>query len=333
MRALITGGSGFIGSHLAESLVRDGYQVRVVDNLKTGRLENIRHLLNKSNFDFIEADVTNRLAMMNAARDRTHIFHLAALADIVPSIEDPQIYFDTNVSGTANIVEAARLLGVQKVVYAASSSCYGIPTQFPTPETSPLNPQYPYALTKLLGEQIVMHWSKVYGFPAMSLRLFNVYGPRSRTTGAYGAVFGVFLAQKFANMPMTVVGDGSQERDFIYVDDVVSAFKSAALSGQSGLSLNVGTGTSHSINYLVELLGGKAETIPKRPGEPDLTLASIESIQQVLGWKPAMSFEDGVRLMVQRISDWSEAPVWTPESISSATAQWFSHLGSGERKA
>ena len=152
------------------------------------------------------------------------VFHLAALADIVPSMENPAKYHQANVDGTVAVLEASRYAGVKRFVYSASSSCYGIPDQVPTLETSPIRPMYPYALTKNLGEQCVMHWNQVYQMPCMSLRLFNVYGPRSRTSGTYGAVFGVFLAQKLAGRPFTVVGDGEQTRDFTFVTDVVEAF-------------------------------------------------------------------------------------------------------------
>src|SRR2546421_8818128 len=157
-------------------------------------------------------------------------------------------YHQANVDGTIAVLEASRLAGVKRLIYAASSSCYGIPDEFPTPETAPIRPMYPYALTKNLGESYVMHWHKIYKLPAVSLRLFNVYGPRARTSGAYGAVFGVFLAQKLAAEPFTVVGDGTQTRDFIFVTDVVDAFARAADSDVSGEPLNVGTGSPQSVN-------------------------------------------------------------------------------------
>ena len=173
------------------------------------------------------------------------VFHLAGLADIVPSIENPDAYFASNVIGTYNIAQLAKEAFVKKVIYAASSSCYGIPTIYPTPETAECNPKYPYALTKYLGEQILMHWHEVYNLPVTSLRLFNVYGPRARTSGTYGAVFGVFLAQKLAGKPFTLVGDGTQTRDFTFVSDVAKAFLASAKSPKTGLILNVGSGNSY----------------------------------------------------------------------------------------
>ena len=199
MRALITGGSGFIGSHLADLLVKSGYEVIVVDNLSNGRLSNIQHLLNMDFFMFYELDITNLDAIKPIFKGVDWVFHLAGMADIVPSIENPKEYYDCNVTGTFNVLESSRAAKVKKIVYAASSSSYGVPDSYPTAETADIRPQYPYALTKYMGEELVMHWSQTYNIPAIALRLFNVYGPRSRTTGAYGAVFGVFLSQKIHN--------------------------------------------------------------------------------------------------------------------------------------
>ena len=201
----------------------------------------------------------------------TGYFTSLHLQILCPSIQKPTEYFQANVVGTQNVLEAARLAGVKKFVYAASSSCYGIPDQYPTAENAEIRPQYPYALTKYLGEELVMHWHHVYKLPVTSLRMFNVYGPRSRTSGTYGAVFGVFLAQKLAKQPFTVVGDGHQTRDFTFVSDVVSAFLKAAESNVIGEIMNVGSGNTYSVNRLVELLGGNVEYIPKRPGEPECT--------------------------------------------------------------
>jgi UDP-glucose 4-epimerase len=254
------------------------------------------------------------------------VFHLAALADIVPSIQEPLTYLRAGVGGTQAVLEASRLANVKRLVYAASSSCYGIPDLYPTPESSPISPQYPYALAKTLGEQIVMHWGQVYDLPVVSLRLFNVYGTRSRTSGAYGAVFGVFLAQKLAGKPFTVVGDGSQTRDFTYVSDVANAFIKAAESSISGEILNVGSSNTYSINHLVDLLGGSVVYVPKRPGEPDRTFADTRKIGKLLGWTPEVEFPDGVQTMLRNIEFWRNAPVWESSSIAEATRDWFRYL-------
>ena len=265
-------------------------------------------------------------AMESLCAGANWVFHLAALADIVPSIENPVAYHGANVDGTVSVLEAARKAKVQRLVYAASSSCYGLATEFPTPETARIAPAYPYALTKWIGERYVMHWQQVYGVPAVSLRLFNVYGPRARTSGTYGAVFGVFLAQKLSGQPFTVVGDGTQTRDFTYVTDVASAFLAAAESGLEGEILNVGSGGTYSVNRLVELLGGPVTYLPKRPGEPDCTFADTTKIIGRLGWRPRTSLEAGVAEMVKHIDEWRDAPVWTPASIADATRDWFTYL-------
>lgn len=326
MRSLVTGGAGFIGSHLVDRLVADGDEVIVVDDMSTGRLANLASALASGRLTLVTMDVAAPgLAAYFGEVDR--VFHLAALADIVPSIVEPLRYFHSNVTGTQAVLEAARVAGVRRLVYAASSSCYGIPDVYPTPETAPIRPQYPYALTKYLGELLVMHWAQVYGLGAVALRLFNVYGPRSRTTGAYGAVFGVFLAQKLAGKPYTVVGDGTQSRDFTYVTDVVDAFVLAAQSDLVGRVMNVGSGGTYTVNRLVELLGGEVVHVPRRPGEPAQTYADISLIERETGWRPRVAFEDGVHRMLDRIEDWRDAPVWEPGSIAVATRDWFRYLG------
>lgn len=328
MKALITGGAGFIGSHLTDLLLSQGHSVLVFDNLCGGWMKNLREAEKNPHFRFVKGDIRDPQALKGLFDGVDWVFHLAALADIVPSIEKPRAYFETNVDGTFNVLEAAHAAGVKRFLYAASSSCYGIAQQYPTPETAPAAPQYPYALTKYLGEQLVLHWAQVYKFPALSLRLFNVFGPRSRTTGVYGAVFGVFLAQKLHGKPFTVVGDGRQTRDFTYVGDVADAFYTAAQSNLSNDYLNVGSSGHYSVNRLVELLGGPITYIPKRPGEPDCTFADVAKIAQKLNWKAKTSFEEGVRRILARIDDFRDAPLWEPNTIQEATKTWFQYLRS-----
>lgn len=325
--AVVTGGAGFIGSHMVDRLLREGFQVTVIDNFSTGRPQNLDHVKENPNLSVIEADINDRVRTQAAYQDADWVIHLAALADIVPSIEMPDDYYHANVTGTFNVLELSKKAGVKKFVYAASSSCYGIPDEYPTAETAEIRPQYPYALTKYLGEQTVLHWGQVYRLPVTSLRLFNVYGPRSRTSGTYGAVFGVFLAQKLNGQPFTVVGDGNQSRDFTFVTDVVDAFYTAASSDENNQVFNVGSDNHYTVNRLVELLGGEITYIPKRPGEPDKTFADIRKIKSILGWKPAVRFEEGVAEMLKHIDYWKEAPVWTPQSIETATKSWFKYLG------
>jgi len=327
MRTVVTGGAGFIGSHLVDRLLADGHSVLVLDNFSTGRPDNLAHLAGERRLAVERVDIASEPRLPELVAGADWVFHLAALADIVPSMERPLDYHRANVDGTVAMLEAARAAGVGRFLYTASSSCYGIPDVYPTPETAEARPQYPYALGKLLGEQCVLHWRQVYRLPAVSLRLFNVYGPRSRTSGTYGAVFGVFLAQKLAGKPFTVVGDGTQSRDFTFVSDVADAFVTAAQSAVTGEVFNVGTGTPVSVNRLVDLLKGDVVHVPKRPGEPDRTHADVSKIQRRLGWRAKVSIEEGIRILVDNIEYWRQAPVWTPASIEVATRDWFRYLG------
>jgi UDP-glucose 4-epimerase len=323
---LVTGGLGFIGSHLVEALLNRGHRVLVLDNESTGRKENLAAHLNHPHLQIVIEDIANLEKIKTHFTGVDWVFHLAALADIVPSVQRPLDYHHANVDGTVSVLEAARAAGVKRFLYAASSSCYGIPDVYPTPENAEIRPQYPYALTKNLAEQYVLHWGNLYDLPVVALRLFNVYGPRSRTSGTYGAVFGVFLAQKLAGKPFTVVGDGSQTRDFTFVTDVAEAFIAAAESELKNTVMNVGSGNTYSVNRLVELLGGEVVYIPKRPGEPDCTFADTTKIRSSMAWQPRVSFEEGVRQMLDNIDYWRQAPVWTPSSIDGATQDWFKYL-------
>ena len=323
-KIVVTGGAGFIGSHLTEKLINLDAKVVVIDNLSTGREENVKKFIDE--IDFIEADISKEGNWQKIFKDSHWVIHLAALADIVPSIEDPKKYFDSNVIGTLNVLQSSEINNVQRFIYSASSSCYGMPREFPTKEDSEISTLYPYALTKYLGEELVLHWEKVYRLPAISLRFFNVYGTKSRTSGTYGAVFGVFLAQKLNKKPFTVVGDGTQTRDFTYVSDVVEAIMSALKSKVSGEIINIGSDNTYSVNELVKLLGGEVTYIPKRPGEPDCTWADISKAKKILKWQPKISLEQGVEKLLSQIDYWKEAPVWDSQSIEVATKKWFEYL-------
>jgi UDP-glucose 4-epimerase len=311
---------------MVDLLLARGFEVRAVDNLVGGRLSNLNHHSSNPRLAVEEIDVCELPSDAAVFRDVDYVFHFAGIGDIVPSIERPKQYLKVNVQGTVAVMEAARNTGVKKAVYAASSSCYGLATELPTSECAPIRPQYPYALSKYLGECVALHWHQIYRLPVNSVRIFNAYGPRSRTTGAYGAVFGVFLAQKLKDKPFTVVGDGTQTRDFVYATDVASAFFAAAETDVSGEIFNLGAGAPQSVNRLVELLGGPVVYVPKRPGEPDCTWADTRKIRSTLNWSPRVPFEVGVATMVQQISAWADAPVWTSESIAVATQKWFEHL-------
>ena len=325
-RAIVTGGAGFIGSHMVDLLLERDFEVRVIDNLVTGRLDNLAHQASNPRCVIHQIDVCDLPNNSSLFAGVDQVFHFAGIGDIVPSIERPLEYMRANVQGTLAVLEAARHAGVRKLVYAASSSCYGLATEVPTPETAAIQCEYPYALSKYMGECAALHWQQVYRLPVNTIRIFNAYGPRSRTSGAYGAVFGVFLAQKLKGQPYTVVGDGSQKRDFVFVTDVARAFLAAAETDESGEVFNVGAGNPQPVTRLVELLQGPVVYVPKRPGEPDCTWADIGKIQKRLGWSPHVSFEEGVATMLKQIDYWAKAPVWTPSSIADATKVWFQYL-------
>lgn len=331
--AVVTGGAGFIGSHMVDLLVAEGFRVHVIDNLTGGRLLNLEHHKTNPDVVFERKDIRSLAADDALFSGAKYVFHFAGIGDIVPSIDRPLDYMSTNVLGTAHVLEAARAAGVTKLVYAASSSCYGLAEELPTTESAPIRPQYPYALSKYQGEQAVLHWGEIYRLPVNIIRIFNAYGTRSRTTGAYGAVFGVFLAQKLAGKPLTIVGDGTQTRDFLYVTDVARAFYAAACTKIQQRIYNLGAGSPQSVNHLADLLGGERIELPKRPGEPDCTWADISRIRTELGWTPQVRFEDGVKTMLENIEYWREAPVWDPSSIAEATKTWFAFLDRGQTEA
>ena len=330
MNCIVTGGAGFIGSNLVDHLLKLKHKVKVLDNLSTGQISNLNHVKNKISFKKI--DITNSKKLSKEFKNTDWVFHLAGLADIVPSINNPRKYFNANVEGTLKVLEAAKENRVKKFIYAGSASCYGIPKQFPTDENSIIDVQYPYALTKYLGEKIVLHWSNIYDMHNISLRFFNAYGPRSRTTGAYGAVFGVFMAQKLANKPLTIVGNGKQTRDFIHVYDLVKAIEKAARFGKKSNVYNLGSGKETNINFIAKLVGGAKIYIPKRPGEPLRSLAKIAKAKRDLRWAPKIQISNGVKMMLENINYWKKAPVWTSKKIKKATKAWFKYLSKNGKK-
>jgi len=323
--ALVTGGAGFIGSHLVDLLLQKGFFVKVIDNFLGGHKKNLAHNMQNKKFKLYDIDIRKLTIENEVFKDVDFVFHLAGIGDIVPSIDNPIEYFDINVQGTIRVLECCRAFKIKKIIYAASSSCYGIAST-PTDEDHIIQPQYPYAMSKYQGEQAVMHWHKVYNLPVNSIRIFNAYGPRVRTTGAYGAVFGVFLKQKLAAQPLTIVGDGSQSRDFLFVTDVAQAFLAAAETNISGNIFNLGAGDPRTILSLAEMISDDIINIPKRPGEPDCTWANINKVSELLNWRPTIKFECGVKKMLNTIDDWKDAPLWDKKSIAHATKTWFKYL-------
>ena len=322
---LVTGGAGFIGSHMVDYLLSKGFSVRIIDNLITGKTINLIQHKDNNNLILDKRDIRNIDSNDSIYKGLNFIYHFAGLSDIVPSIDNPEDYMSVNIQGTVKVCEGARQNRIKKLVYAASSSCYGI-AKVPTNEDAKISTQYPYALSKYLGEKAIMHWNRVYQLPVNIIRIFNAFGTRAKTRGTYGAVFGVFLKQKLSRKPFTVVGDGNQKRDFLYVTDVVRAFYKASITKKIGEIYNLGAGKPQSINYLVKLLEGPIKNIPKRPGEPEITWADIKKITNDLKWKPEISFEEGVKKILADIENWKDAPLWEEDSIKSATKTWFNNL-------
>tara|TARA_S200000501_G_C20850676_1_gene755555 strand:- start:1551 stop:2552 length:1002 start_codon:yes stop_codon:yes gene_type:complete len=327
--AIVTGGAGFIGSHMVDLLIKNNFNVKVIDNLSGGHKKNLNHLKKNSKLKFFNLDICKLNSNSKIFKNIDFVFHFAGIGDIVPSIENPEKYIQTNLQGTIKVLEMCRKNKIKKFVYAASASCYG-KTTIPVDENHKINLEHPYALSKYLGERAAFHWNKVYGLPVNSIRIFNAYGPRVRTTGAYGAVIGVFFKQKIEKKPLTIVGNGKQSRDFVYVKDVARAFFLAAKTKFNGQIYNVGTGKPQSVNHLVSLIGGKKLFIPDRPGEPRKSSADISKIKKELKWYPLIKFDDGIKSMLKEIHKWKDAPLWTPKKIKKATKTWFSYLANSK---
>jgi UDP-glucose 4-epimerase len=331
-KAIVTGGSGFIGSHMVDLLLSKNYTVIVIDNLLGGHLKNNIHHKNNKNFILKKIDIRKEILDKNLFKGVDYVYHFAGIGDLVPSIEQPNNYMMTNVQGTVNVLEAARKAKIKKFVYAASASCYGKTKKSIVGEDTKISLEHPYALSKYMGESAVFHWNKVYRLPVNSIRIFNAYGPRVRTTGAYGAVIGVFFKQKISKKPLTIVGSGNQSRDFVHVTDVVKAFYQASKIKKSGEFFNIGTGKPQTVNRLANLIGGKKINMPNRPGEPMRSCANISKARKILQWEPKIKFETGIKGMLKDINKWKDAPLWTPKKIKNATKTWFSFLKKNETK-
>ena len=323
-KVIVTGGAGFIGSHLVDLLIAKNYKVVVLDNFISGNKENLKK--HEKNIKIINLDV-NKIKKQHPIFKNCHaIFHLAGIGDIVPSIENPKKYFQTNFNGTLNILEAVHYNKINKIIYAASSSCYGL-ANTPTNEKHPINCEYPYAMSKYLGEELIKHWSKVYKINYMSIRIFNAFGERYKTKGAYGSVIGVFMKQMLSKKPLTVVGNGNQKRDYVYVSDVANAFYLAMKSKKKNKIYNLGSSRPISINKLIEQLNYKKRVkIPIRKNEPFITFANTDKIRKELNWKPKIKFEDGMKKMLMNKNYWSKAPLWDPKKIKKATALWHKYM-------
>ncbi|MFA6428959.1 MAG: NAD-dependent epimerase/dehydratase family protein [Patescibacteria group bacterium] len=294
---LVTGGAGFIGGHLCEALLKEGHRVRVLDNFSTGKRENV-----PENVEIFEADICQGDAIRPAFLGVDGVFHMAALPRVPYSIEHPVETSQVNMMGTVHVLTAARDAGVKRVVYSASSSAYGNPLSLPAKPSAPLAPLSPYALQKAVGELWMKQFSALYGLETVSLRYFNVYGPRMATEGAYVTVISIFLRQRKAGEPLTICGDGSIMRDFTHVSDIVRANMLAMSSARVGHGevLNVGAGETHAIKEIAEIIGGPVVHIEPRKGDPIASLADTSLTKECLGWEPRVKLRDGLRDLIQR---------------------------------
>ena len=296
MKVIVTGGAGFIGSHLVDSLIDKGYNVIVIDNLIAGKKENLN-----SRAKLYKIDIRDLEKIKPVFKGIDYVFHLAARPRVPFSVEHPAEAHTNNALGTLNVLIAAKDAKVKKVVYSSSSSVNGDQKELPLREDMIPKPKSPYALQKLIGEEYCRLFYELYGLPTVSLRYFNVYGPRLALEGAYSLVMGVFLKQKMAGEPLTIEGDGKQTRDFTHVRDVVRANVLAAESNKTGKAeiINIGAGNNVSINKIAELFGGQTINKPPRLGDVKHTLADNKKAKKLLGWQSEVKIEEGVKELLE----------------------------------
>jgi len=293
----VLGGAGFIGSNLVDELLVQGHEVTVFDNFSEGKMENLARWKGNGRLEVVRGDIREFSQVRRVVDHKEWVFHLAAMSRIQPSITDPLLAFSQNVMGTANVLEACRQGEVKRVVYSASSSAYGLRNPLPNREDMPTDCLNPYSLSKKNGEELMELYSKLYGMSTVSLRYFNVYGPRHQEEGSYSTVIAIFRRQKRLAQKLTIVGDGEQRRDFTFVGDVVRANMLAAMNRDASGVINIGTCQNHSINDLARMVGGETVNIPERPAEARETLADNSKARLVLGWVPKVDLATGLSIV------------------------------------
>jgi UDP-glucose 4-epimerase len=297
MNILVTGGAGFIGSNLVDELIRQGHKIAVLDNLSAGKRENVH-----KDAEFFVLDIADLESIRPVFLKKDIVFHVAAIPRISRSIEDPALTFRSNVTGTLNVLLAARDAGMKRVIYSASSSAYGPQGKLPLSEDMPTKLINPYALSKYIGEELCREFTNFYGLDTISLRYFNVYGPRMDMEGDYATVIGKFLRLRGEGKPLTVVGDGKQTRDFTHVGDIVRAnILAAQIKKGGGEMINIGAGDNHSVQEIADIIGGEQVYVPERPGEVRDTLADISRAKRILGWEPRVSLKEGISQLMNNV--------------------------------
>jgi len=303
MNVLITGGAGFIGSHLSENLKNDKRikKIYIIDNLTSGSKKNISGILKDKKIKFIKQDIKNINKIKNYFKNVSVVFHLAGLVDVANSINNPLKYLQNNLLGTLNILECMKIYNVKKIIFAASSSCYGNAGKNSINESQKVETESPYAYSKNSAEELIKLFSKINKTNFVSLRLFNVYGQRAKMTGNYASVISIFLRQKKNNKPLTIVGDGNQSRDFVHVLDVVEAFKKASFSKNKNKVYNIGTGKSETINKIAKIFGGKKKFISKRAGDLRFSKAKISKVKKDLKWIPKKKLNKSIQELIKNL--------------------------------
>src|SRR3989338_8258072 len=300
MRTLVTGANGFIGSHLVKRLLLDGHFVVALDRFRQGKKNYADSMRNHPKLTLVKADLAIKREIRGAYfKDIDWVFHLGAVSKTEESFERPVYYHQVNVSGTFYVLMAAREAQIKRFIYAASASCYGVQNYWPTPEEAEIKLDSIYAASKYLGEHLVLHFGKVYKMPVISLRMVRVYGPKLIKGGSYGSILTKFMRQKEAGQEFTVVGDGRQRRDLVYVEDAVEAFMLAAKSKITNEVSNIGGENTYSILEIVRLLGGKITYLPKRPWEGSFKQVDTSKIKRLLGWKPKVDLKEGIGRILQ----------------------------------